>query len=106
MFQGCTKMVLENVVIMGCCNKKLCSRSEYLAGGGGGAKKGNGKGRDHEGLGRVCLNHAIRYLRFYRAECVFASIELKKNWSIFFFLPTILSQRNGFLLSLVTDGKS
>ena len=91
MFQGCTKMVLENVVIMGCCNKKLCSRSEYLAGGGGGgfggAKKGNGKGRDHEGLGRVCLNHAIRYLRFYRAECVFASIELKKNWSIFFFCP-------------------
>ena len=28
-------MVLENVVIMGCCNKKLCSRSEYLGGGGG-----------------------------------------------------------------------
>lgn len=39
MFQGCTKMVLENVVIMGCCNKKLCSRSEYLAGGGGEAQK-------------------------------------------------------------------
>ena len=99
-------MVLENVVIMGYCNKKLCSRSEYLGGrGGGGAKNGNSKGRDHEGLGRVCLNHAIRYLRFYRVECVFASIELKK-WSIFFFLPTILSQRNCFLLSLVTDGKS
>ena len=36
MFQGCTKMVLENVVIMGYCNKKLCSRSEYLGGRGGG----------------------------------------------------------------------
>ena len=29
-------MVLENVVIMGCCNEKLCSRSEYLGGGGEG----------------------------------------------------------------------
>ena len=28
-------MVLENVVIMGYCNKKLCSRSEYLGGRGG-----------------------------------------------------------------------
>lgn len=84
MFQGCTKMVLENVVTMGCCNKKLCSRSEYL-GGGGDAKKGNSKGRDHEGLGRVCLNHAIRYLSFYRVECVFASIELKKKIGPFFF---------------------
>ena len=54
--------------------------------GGGGAKKGNSKGRDHEGLGRVCLNHAIRYLRFYRVECVFASIELKKKIGPFFFL--------------------
>lgn len=100
-------MVLENVVIMGYCNKKLCSRSEYLGGRGGGvARKGNSKGRDHEGLGRVCLNHAIRYLRFYRVECVFASIELKKLVHFFFFLPTILSQRNCFLLSLVTDGKS
>ena len=85
MFQGCTKMVLQNVIIMGCCNKKLCSRSEYLGGGGGGAKKGNSKGRDHEGLGRVCLNHAIRYLRFYRVECVFASIEFKKIGPFFFF---------------------
>ena len=67
MLQGCTKMLLENVVIMGCCNENLCSRSEYLEGGGGGrrgAKKGNSKGRDHEGLGRVCLNHTIRYLSF------------------------------------------
>ena len=33
-------MVLENVVIIGYCNKKLCSRSEYLGGrGGGGAQK-------------------------------------------------------------------
>lgn len=39
MFQDCTKMVLENVVIMGCCNKKLCSRSEYLAWGAGEAQK-------------------------------------------------------------------
>ena len=79
-------MVLQNVIIMGCCNKKLCSRSEYLAGGGD-AKKGNSKGRDHEGLGRVCLNHAIRYLRFYRVECVFASIEFKKIGPFFFFCP-------------------
>lgn len=79
-------MVLENVVIMGYCNKKLCSRSEYLGGRGGGvARKGNSKGRIHEGLGRVCLNHAIRYLRFYRVECVFASIELKKLVHFFFF---------------------
>ena len=41
MFQDCTKMVLENVVIMGCCNKKLCSRSEYLAGGRGGGEAQN-----------------------------------------------------------------
>ena len=33
MFHGCTKMVLQNVIIMGCCNKKLCSRSEYFVGG-------------------------------------------------------------------------
>ena len=39
MFQGCTKMVLQNVIIMGCCNKKLCSRSEYFGGGGGEAQK-------------------------------------------------------------------
>lgn len=32
-------MVLENVVIMGYCNKKLCSRSEYLGGRGGGRRK-------------------------------------------------------------------
>lgn len=32
-------MVLENVVIMGYCNKKLCSRSEYLGGRGGEAQK-------------------------------------------------------------------
>lgn len=44
MFQGCTKMVLENVVIMGCCNKKLCSRSEYLAGGGETQKRETAKG--------------------------------------------------------------
>lgn len=31
-------MVLENVVIMGYCNKKLCSRSEYLGGRGGGGE--------------------------------------------------------------------
>lgn len=42
MFQGCTKMVLENVVTMGCCNKKLCSRSEYL--GGGTQKRETAKG--------------------------------------------------------------
>lgn len=41
MLQGRTKMLLENVVIMGCCNKKLCSRSEYLAGGGGGGEAQN-----------------------------------------------------------------
>ena len=40
MLQGCTKMVLENVVIMGCCNEKLCSRSEYLGGRGERRKKG------------------------------------------------------------------
>ena len=42
------------------------SIGERAGGGGGveGAKKGNSKGRDHEGLGRVCLNHAIRYLSF------------------------------------------
>ena len=39
MFQGCTKMVLQNVIIMGCCNKKLCSRSEYLGGRAGEAQK-------------------------------------------------------------------
>ena len=39
MLQGRTKMLLENVVIMGCCNKKLCSRSEYFFWGGGGRRK-------------------------------------------------------------------
>ena len=51
MFQGCTKMVLENVVIMGCCNKKLCSRSEYLAGGGG-RKKGKRQRERPRGSGQ------------------------------------------------------
>ena len=43
MLQGRTKMLLENVVIMGCCNKKLCSRSEYLAGEGGVGRRKIGK---------------------------------------------------------------
>lgn len=51
MFQGCTKMVLENVVIMGCCNKKLCSRSEYL-GGGGRRKKGKQQRERPRGSGQ------------------------------------------------------
>ena len=52
MFQDCTKMVLENVVIMGCCNKKLCSRSEYLAGGGGRRKKGKQQRERPRGSGQ------------------------------------------------------
>lgn len=44
-------MVLENVVIMGCCNENLCSRSEYLGGGvkgrGERRKKGEQQSGDH-----------------------------------------------------------
>ena len=45
---------------------KTCGADLSIWGGGGrrGAKKGNSKGRDHEGLGRVCLNHTILYLSF------------------------------------------
>lgn len=46
-------MVLENVVIMGYCNKKLCSRSEYLGGrGGGSCKKGKQQRERPRGSGQ------------------------------------------------------
>lgn len=88
-------MVLENVVIMGCCNEKLCSRSEYLGGGGGGrGKRGAKKGTTKEettpggtGLlteGRVCLNHAIRYL-FKKFERVLHQLNSKNELVQFFF---------------------
>ena len=95
-------MVLENVVIMGCCNENLCSRSEYLEGGGrGGAerrKKGEQQRERPRGSGQGLFKPRYSLSQFLRVECV-------GNWSSSFFFPTILSQRNGFPLSLVTDGR-
>ena len=82
-------MVLENVVIMECCNENLCSRSEYL-GGERGAKKGNSKAVTTTGgtgllmESRGCLNHAIRFL-FKSWYVCWHQLNSKKIGPVFFF---------------------
>lgn len=82
-------MLLENVVIMGCCNENLWSRSEYLGGGGAERRKKGEQQRERpRGSGQGLFKPHYSLSQLLRVECVFASIELKKNCSIlFFFFP-------------------
>ena len=101
-------MVLENVVIMGCCDEKLCSRSEYLGGGG---REGEGREAQKRGTtkeetttggtgllteGRVCLNHAIRYL-FKKFERVLHQLNSKTELVQFFFFFHYIKPTKRFL---------
>ena len=60
------------------------SIGERGGGWGGRRKKGKQQRERPRGSGQGLFKPRYSLSQFLRVECVFASIELKKNWSIFF----------------------